>query len=84
MKEIFATTTISGNLDKNVRHLSISFYPEYRKFPMIKTRVRSFLALCKYSELGNVDILEILKENCRHLRALQLSGFRAVFVKLHR
>ncbi|XP_021755654.1 putative disease resistance protein RGA3 [Chenopodium quinoa] len=78
-KEIYATNTISGNLDKKIRHLSVASRREYGRYFFSKNHIRSYLHVDRGGLLlSTVDLffLEPLVANCMCLRVLDLSWLK--------
>ncbi|XP_021730209.1 putative disease resistance protein RGA1 [Chenopodium quinoa] len=75
-KEVYTTDTISSNLDKKVRHLSVACVGGYGKYSWGKTHIRSLFAGSYFKEVHPfpVKVLEEILASCRYLRALELCG----------
>ncbi|XP_056694234.1 putative disease resistance protein RGA3 isoform X3 [Spinacia oleracea] len=69
-KEIYVMNSISGSLDKKVRHLSLAgWMGDNDKYSLGKTHIRSHLNIVPQTQLP----VKALVANCRCLRALDLS-----------
>ncbi|XP_056697468.1 putative disease resistance protein RGA3 [Spinacia oleracea] len=78
-KEIYATNTTGGHLDKKVRHLSVASRRRYGEYFFGKNYIRSYVHVdWDVFLFGEVDLffLEPLVTNCMCLRALDLSWLK--------
>ncbi|XP_057528197.1 disease resistance protein RGA2-like [Amaranthus tricolor] len=75
-QEIYVANTISGNLDKKIRHVSTLSTTNFEKYTSGNSHIRSYLNIFEYNhESRGVDrsFLEKLVESCKYLRALTLT-----------
>ncbi|XP_021721715.1 putative disease resistance protein RGA3 [Chenopodium quinoa] len=75
-QEMYVMKASCSELDKNVRHLSVSGTSD--EYNLGRTNILSYLHFCEEGfQLGKVNMsyLESLVANCLNLKALDLSGF---------